>query len=402
MRALAVTHVFPRHEHDPSASFLLTWAQALRSEGARVSVVAPHDAGLPRFHEVSGVSVRLVRYGPDRVEQLAYRGEMHHIGRRPRGLPLVASLLVAMARAVRVEVRRHQPDLLHVHWWLPGAVIARLARVGVPWVLTVHGTDVALLEGAPRLAALARWALAGADRVEAVSTDLAERLERATGRAADAVNPMPLAAARLRPLAAARQQRGSPVQVLAIGRMVPEKGFADLIAAVAQLERPAVVTIIGEGPERERLTGLARTLRVALELPGQLDPVGLRRAYAEADVVVQASHREGFGLVAAEALAMGLPVVATDSGGARDVLDGLVPVGDVEALAGRLAAVAADPKAARSAAAPFAERVRALLSPTAAAARTLDGWHATVSQRASCVARRKTAPGGRRGSRSDR
>lgn len=435
MRALVVTHVFPRYEGDPSAPFLLTWAQALRSEGAGVFVVAPHDEGLARFREVGGVPVRFVRYGPDRMETLAYRGEMHQIAQRPGGPPLVASLLGAMARAVRVEVRRERPDLLHVHWWLPGAVVARLARVDVPWVVTVHGTDVALLEGRPRLAALARWALAAADRVEAVSTDLAERLERATGRAADAVNPMPLPADRLRPMVPARQGRGSHLRVLAIGRLVPEKGFADLVGAVALLgeggrvsarrgagigqgeggragprrgagirlsEGGAVLTIVGVGPERERLAGLARALGVALELPGRLDPIGLRRAYAQADVVVQPSRREGLGLVAAEALALGLPVVATDSGGARDVLDGLVPVGDLEALASRLAAIATDPQAACLAAAPFADLVRARLSPTAAAARTLQGWRAAVSRRALCVATRETGAGDHQESRSDR
>ncbi|MGH8904091.1 MAG: glycosyltransferase [Egibacteraceae bacterium] len=403
MRALVVTHVFPRYEGDPSAPFLLTWARALRSEGAGVFVVAPHDEGLTQHREVGGVPVRFVRYGPDRVEKLAYRGEMHYLVRRPGGPPLIASLLGTMARAVKTEVRRDRPDLLHVHWWLPGAVVARLARVDVPWVVTVHGTDVALLEGRPRLAALARWALAAADQVEAVSTDLAEQLERATGRAADAVNPMPLPADRLRPMVRARQGRGRHLRVLAIGRMVPEKGFADLVGAVALLDGGgAVLTIVGEGPERERLAGLARALGVALELPGRLDPVGLRRAYAQADVVVQPSHREGLGLVAAEALALGLPVVATDSGGARDVLDGLVPVGDLEALASRLTAIAADPQAARLAAAPFADRVRARLSPTAAAARTLQGWHAAVSRRASCVVTRETAPGDHRENRSDR
>lgn len=404
MRALVVTHVFPRSPADPSAPFLLTWAQALSNEGAHVTAVAPHDAGLPRFREVGGVLVRFARYGPDRLEQLAYRGEMHRLARRPSGPPLVASLLTAMARVVRAEVRRDRPDLLHVHWWLPGAVATRLARVDVPCVVTVHGTDVALLQGRPRLAALARWALAGADRVEAVSTDLAERLERATGRAADAVNPMPLPADRLRPLVPAGPV-GGPFRVLAIGRMVPEKGFADLVAAVALLSSGAsrgaevVLTILGEGPERERLAHQARTLGVSLELPGQVDLAGLRRAYAEADVVTQVSRREGLGLVAAEALAMGLPVVATDSGGARDVLDGLVPVGDVKALACQLAAVAADPEAARLAAAPFTDRVRARLSPIAAAARTLEGWRAAVSHQASCAAPGRTAPGDRRGSR---
>ncbi|MGH8910068.1 MAG: hypothetical protein ACRD0K_27130, partial [Egibacteraceae bacterium] len=80
MRALVVTHVFPRWEGDPSAPFLLTWARALIAAGARVAVVAPWDPGLPARREVGGVPVRFVRYGPAR---LAYQGEMHLLARRP-------------------------------------------------------------------------------------------------------------------------------------------------------------------------------------------------------------------------------------------------------------------------------------------------------------------------------
>jgi glycosyltransferase involved in cell wall biosynthesis len=346
------------------------------AEGVRIEVVAPGHPGLPARREVGGVPVRFVRYGPVR---LAYQGEMHLLARRPMGRAAAAALLGCIARAVRGEARREQPDVVHVHWWLPGAVAVRLARIMTPVVVTVHGTDVALLDHHPQLAALARWALRGAARVEAVSTDLAARLERLTGRAADAVNPMPLPAERLRPLphAPARprpHEAGTPLRILAVGRMVPEKGLADLVAATRLLAAPATLTIVGEGPERERLAAAAAGLGVPLSLPGLCTPAELRAAYAQADVVVLASHREGLGLVAAEALAMGLPVVATDSGGARDVLDELVPPGDIHALAERLTAIAADPVGARRAAVPHAERVRAQLAPAAAAARTLDGW----------------------------
>lgn len=381
-RALALTHVFPRFDGDPSAPFLLTWARALRDAGADLGVVAPHDAGLPGRRDVGGVPVRFVRYTPrrlERLERLAYRGEMHQIAVRPVGPPLVASLVMTLAAAVRGQLRSGRPDVLHVHWWLPGAVAARLARPGAPVVVTVHGTDVALVESRPRLAAVARWALAAADRVEAVSSDLAARLERATGRAADAVNPMPLPLDRLRPPERRPRPDHAPLRVLAVGRMVPEKGFADLIAAVALLRTPALLTIVGDGPERGRLAAQARATGVPLDLPGRLDAAGLRAAYAASDVVVQPSAREGLGLVAAEALVLGLPVVATDSGGVRDLLDDLVPPGDARALADRIAAVAHDPEGARAAVAPLAARARERLSPAAAADRTLAGWAAASS-----------------------
>jgi glycosyltransferase involved in cell wall biosynthesis len=408
VRVLALTHVFPRAVDDPSAPFLLTWARALREAGVELGVVAPHDAGLPERHTVGGVPVRLVRYAPESAETVAYRGEMHQLVRNAAGAVALAGLLAAMAVSVRLQAGHGRADVVHVHWWVPGAVMARLARPPAPVVCTVHGTDVGLLEGRPRLASLARWALAGCDRIEAVSAALADRLEAATGVRADAVNPMPLASLAADPAPAASEpasaehaakpasadQAATPrpapeasgrardcFHIVAVGRMVPEKGFGELLAAAAQLDQPVRVTLIGDGPEQSRLRAEATRLGLELALPGRVDPAELSAHYRGADVVAQPSHREGFGLVAAEALLAGTPVVATDSGGVREVLDAeeLVGVGDVEALAAALARVAAAPAGARRSAARHAERLRARLSPSAAAERTLAGYRAVLS-----------------------
>lgn len=374
MRVLALTHVFPRHAQDAAAPFLLAWAQGLQRAGSRVVVVAPHDRGLPARHRVDGVPVRRVRYAPDRCERIAYRGEMHALVRSAGGPALLGGLVAAMVVAVADLERAGQPDLVHVHWWLPGAVIARAARVKAPLVVTVHGTDVALLESRPSLAPLARWALAAVDRVEAVSVDLAERLERATGRRVDAVNPMPLATQP--PSDRPARAGGPPLQVLGVGRLVADKGFADLVDAVAVMRAPVRLTLIGEGPERSRLAARAAAAGVELLLLGTLTPAALSEHYASADVVTQPSHREGFGLVAAEALVAGVPVVATDSGGARDVLggQGLVAVGDIKGLAHALDRVAADPATAASDARARGQALRARLTPEACATRTLAGY----------------------------
>lgn len=378
LRVLALTHVFPRAADDPSAPFLLTWARALREAGVDLAVVAPHDAGLPARHDVDGVRVLRARYAPDRFERLAYRGEMHQIARTPAGPPLVAGLVGALARAVQAQVQAGQPDLVHVHWWLPGAIALRLANVDVPTMCTVHGTDVALAESRPRLAKLATWALAGMDRVEAVSHDLAERLERLTGRAADAVNPMPLDTRWVEGPVLPHPPDGDGLRVLAVGRLVAEKGFDDLIDALVRLGRPAHLTIVGDGPERDSLEAHAADCGVPVTFAGRLSPAELAAAYGRADVVAQPSHREGFGLVAAEALVQGVPVVATDSGGARDLLPAsdLVPVGDVEALARQLKVVAGNLGAARAHAVAHGRRAAELLSPDAAAARTLAAYSA--------------------------
>lgn len=380
MRVVALTHVYPRAPGDASAPFLATWARALTRRGLGVAVVAPHDAGLPARHTVDGVAVRRARYAPAAYEQLAYRGEMHQLVRRPWGPPALAGLLGALAGATRSVTAAGRADVVHVHWWVPGAIAARLARLPVPVVATLHGTDVAMVEAHPATARLARWALAGCDRVEVVSSDLGERLERVTGVRADAVAPMPLDDATLAATPSPRAARGpgQPLQVLAVGRLVPEKGFTELITALARLDRRAELVIAGDGPERDRLRRQAAAEGVTLGLPGRLAPEVLHGAYARADVVVVASHREGFGLVACEAACHGTPVVATDSGGARDLLDpaALVAPGDVDALAAAIAAVAADPAAARRQAAAVADRARARLSPDAAADRAVAAYRA--------------------------
>lgn len=115
--------------------------------------------------------------------------------------------------------------------------------------------------------------------------------------------------------------------VLGVGRLVKAKGWAELIDACASPDAPLRVRIVGTGPEREALLAQAAHLGVDLDLPGAIDPADMPAEYLRADVVVHPSHAEGFGMVIPEALACYRPVVATNSGGVRDLLpaDQLIP-----------------------------------------------------------------------------
>jgi glycosyltransferase involved in cell wall biosynthesis len=152
--------------------------------------------------------------------------------------------------------------------------------------------------------------------------------------------PEPLTAAAL----AAR-----PNTIVALGRLVPDKDFVTLLRAFARLDdRGARLLILGEGPERARLEAEAWSLGVAsrVDMPGFEFDVAARLDAARAFAL--SSRHEAFGLVCVEALAHGLPVVATNCGGPAEILVAsahgmLVPVGDVEALAGALADALADP-----------------------------------------------------------
>jgi glycosyltransferase involved in cell wall biosynthesis len=165
--------------------------------------------------------------------------------------------------------------------------------------------------------------------------------------------------------------------VLAVGRLVPEKGFDVLIRAVAETGDRLVV--VGDGDIRPALDSLTRSTNADVTFAGSVDPTELARDYAAARVVAVPSRREGFGMVAAEALAAGRAVVGTRVGGLPDlVTDGvtgtLVAPDDVAALVDALRST--DP--ALGANGPAAV---AWLRPDAIAARNLAAYDAAVADR---------------------
>lgn len=349
VRVLVCSQGFPRHPADHHASFVLDHARALTASGADVHVSCPAGPGLPttdaypatnRHGEPTTVAVRRFRYAPRRWETLAYSGGMHHRARGAGALLLPLFLVGSLVDVVRSA--RHA-DVIHAHWWLPSGVIGVIAGriTGTPVVVQVHGTDAAMAKGPLRW--FARWVLRRADAVIAVSEDLAGWV-RGVAEVDATVLPMPLRPALADGLHGHITPPPADGPVLAVGRLVPEKGFDVLIRAAA---KAAVrVVIVGDGGQEPVLRALADELGADVTFAGPVAPDELGPHYRAARLVAVPSHREGFGLVAAEALASGRAVVASSVGGlAQVVADGvtghLVPAGDVAALADAL--VATDP-----------------------------------------------------------
>jgi glycosyltransferase involved in cell wall biosynthesis len=148
-------------------------------------------------------------------------------------------------------------------------------------------------------------------------------------------------------------RRDRPVRrLLSVGRLVPEKAQSLLLGAIADLvERghDVVATIVGDGPDRDRLRRERDRLGLAdrVELPGALGQDALRPRYDAADVFVLASFDEGVPVVLMEAMASGLPVVATRIAGIPELIDDgetglLVPPGRVDALVDAVARLVKD------------------------------------------------------------
>jgi glycosyltransferase involved in cell wall biosynthesis len=139
-----------------------------------------------------------------------------------------------------------------------------------------------------------------------------------------------------------------PPLIVAVGRLVPDKDFITLLRAFARLKDVARLVILGEGPERASLEAEIRVLGIGgrVAMPGFASNPG--EVLAMARCFALSSRHEAFSLVCVEALAHGLPVVATDCGGPSEIVDApqlgwITPVGDVEAFARALAIALAKP-----------------------------------------------------------
>jgi glycosyltransferase involved in cell wall biosynthesis len=298
MRIVVLTTSYPRSPDDVAGAFVRDAVEHLRAAGVEVDVVSP-------------ASFR--HYG------LAYGyGIVGNIRRHPWLALALPLFFASFARAARRAARG--ADLVHAHW-LPSALPA--LRTGRPFVVQLWGTDVEL---ARRMRPLARALLGRARLVLCPSEALAEA---ARGLGAREVRVVPSGVAIPEMVA----EPDEPPHVLYVGRLSEEKGVLELLEATKGIPR----VIVGDGPLRDRIP----------EAVGFVPPAELGPYYERAAVVACPSRREGYGVVAREAMAYGRPVVASAVGGLVDAVeDGvtglLLPPGDARALRSALTPLLGD------------------------------------------------------------
>jgi colanic acid/amylovoran biosynthesis glycosyltransferase len=263
-------------------------------------------------------------------------------------------------------LERVEPALVHAHFgWSARDFAGACAATGTPLLATFHGSDATVYPTFRRRERLSpanasrdhrlTELLATMPRAIAVSSFIAERVRELGYRGPIDIIP---AGVRLEafPYRAPREAPDDP-RLIFIGRLVDRKGLDVLLAALARLPHDrATLAVVGDGPRRAALEQLATELRLdgRVRFHGALPRPRVIELLAGSDVLVMSSRTmpsgeaEGSPVVTKEALAIGLPFVATDSGGTRETFPPelaheVVPEDDADALAGRLEAVVGDP-----------------------------------------------------------
>lgn len=327
------------------------YAEAWASKGHRVTVLTSRAGDLPARERVGGVNV--VRVAT--------------LGKKDRATSTAVSMLTYLISGfIHLVLNRGDYagiQVVNTHFSLPtgplGWAAARL--LSVPQLLTIIGGDIydPSKGSSPHRHASLRLAnrllMRTADEVVAISSDTRDRARdyygverqiRVINYGFDPPDPDDVEDACL-------PDDGRKFRLIAVGRLVPRKGFRHLIRALADLPEDVELLLVGDGPEEDNLRREARVAGVSdrvifLGYQSRERIYGLLRA---ADCYVLSSLHEGLGIVVQEAMWAGLPIVATDNGGQVDLVeDGrnglLVPVADPSALADAIANLRCDPETA--------------------------------------------------------
>jgi len=350
---LVTASTYPRWRGDPEPGFVHELARRLTDRFEVVAVV-PHAAGAAVDEVLDGVQVLRYRYAPARWETLVnHGGILANLRRAPWKWLLLPSFLLAQWWALRRALRRFRPQVVHAHWLLPQGVVAVCAARRMPVLATSHGADLFGLRGRA-FGRLRQWVIGRVAALSVVSRAMEQRAHAEVPQAQVCVLPMGVdCQQRFCPGPEARSEDA----LLFVGRLVEKKGLRHLIEAlpiVLSVRPRASLDIIGFGPEQAKLEQLVAELNLQerVRFLGALPQEQLPSYYRKASLFVApfveagSGDQEGLGLVVAEAMACGCPVVVGDVAGVRDLVGDdtgvIVSAADHEALASGVVELLAD------------------------------------------------------------
>lgn len=354
MKILLINH-FPL-EGSGSGTYTRNIAVHLTKLGHQVSIVFPEN--IHAFSSPDGVRTHPVFFTGKETNEGALPFNFPCFTTHPRSTFTFHEMsetqkidyLSTFEGEIKREIDLFQPDIIHTqHIWLLSYVVSKL---GYPYVVTAHGTDLMGYRKSEQFRDFADIAAANAGRVIVISEDIEKQVlglfPHCQGKTLLMKNGYdntifyPEEVERSSVLESFGISQIPESVVIFVGKLAHFKGVDILLKAAKQynkrLDHDVCTLIVGAGELSETLQSTVESLNIQnIHFLGHQSQEVLRKLYSMADVSVVPSRREPFGLVAIEALACGTPVVATSEGGLAEIIKddvgSLVAVEDENALA---------------------------------------------------------------------
>lgn len=342
LRVLMLATSYPLGPGDSSSVFLRYLAEQLHHQGTDVHVLVPAKTRGGSTTE-DGIHVHRFRYMFGPWQKLCYgSGVLPNLKKRPWLWLVVPFFLLNFFGASLVQAIRLRPDVVHGHWVLPTGLIALLVSrmLRRPFVVTAHGSDAFSVK-AGLMPAIKKFIVRRANIWTANTAVTAGAIDDFRSMQNCRIIPMGVDSGLFVP---ARKKSGDGTRILYVGRLIKEKGVSVLLEAVAHLPDPLrssiFLDIVGDGPDLKVLQQQARMLGIEsrVSFAGSVPNEELPKIYQAASLFIGASDSEGQGVVYLEAMACGVPVIATNVGGVGEIIEHgvngyLVAPRDPEAIA---------------------------------------------------------------------
>ena len=208
------------------------------------------------------------------------------------------------------------PDIIHAHTYLGGWVAAQIKHhFNIPYIITEHATAVQRNDLSSVHQEILTTAYTQTNRIIAVSKQLQSTIAQRFPNVQVVPNFIDTNLFQL-----GHHDKTDSFNIIYVGDLITRKQVHLLIEACSKLSLPYQLTIVGDGPLSTNLEDLAKSLGVHARFLGRQSQTGIAELLVNQHLMVHPSQTETFGLVLVEAMSCGVPVVAFDNGGARDII----------------------------------------------------------------------------------
>ncbi|KQC13765.1 MAG: hypothetical protein APR63_07460 [Desulfuromonas sp. SDB] len=321
MNICHITHNYPRFPGDHAGFFIEDLTKGLAghlSAGKnKISVITPHQQGLPTCQNYCGIDIHRVKYA--RHENIAYTGKMHHFLMNP----VYWNQFIGLFEKTYLKIKEiaDQFDILHFHWIVPSGIIGYFIQHPCK-IISIHGTDLRIMEKYP-FNLLMKKILIRYNTVIPVSTYLKKILEAHTDKLN--IEVLPIIGNLDNFISSPSSQISQPLQLITVSRLSKQKNLSVVLQAVKLLHDSGVqvnYTIAGDGEYKNNLIEQTNKLGISdlVKFTGMISHNLIPELLKGFDIFVLPSLNEGFGLSVLEARLSGKLVIGSNSGGLLDLI----------------------------------------------------------------------------------